>query len=91
MKLNGFLFESHLVSCRPAFGGNDCGGRGIEAELCHQQVHFHGLLMVDFYTVTDQRCLLSGSSCVCRPGAVQVLHRVINTSGTIICVNGTGC
>lgn len=23
---------------RPAFGGNDCEGPDIEAELCHQQV-----------------------------------------------------
>lgn len=23
---------------RPAFGGDDCGGADVEAELCHQQV-----------------------------------------------------
>ena len=37
----GINKAAYVVNCRPAFGGRECKGEGIEAELCHRQVRFH--------------------------------------------------
>ena len=49
----------HVSFLRPAFGGNDCEGPDIEAELCHQQVKFSLLMFTVGLRTEHLYCLLS--------------------------------